>query len=125
MRKIILGDNALVLPTLPDKFARLIYIDPPFNTGKVQKRDRIRVTATDGDGVRGGFGGRRYDVQKVESGVYEDAFDDFETFLMPRIEAALRCLALYGAPFVHFDFPEIHYHKGTLYRMLRRDPFLH
>jgi site-specific DNA-methyltransferase (adenine-specific) len=71
MKKIILGDNADVLPTLPEKFTRLIYIDPPFNTGKIQKRERMRVTATDGEGGRRGFGGRRYDVAKLESGSYD------------------------------------------------------
>src|SRR5271165_1648742 len=99
MRRIILGDNADVLPTLPAAFARLVYIDPPFNTGKVQKRDRIRVTATDGAGERGGFGGRRYDVEQVESGSYKDEFDDFEGFLMPRIEASMRCLTNDGSLF--------------------------
>jgi site-specific DNA-methyltransferase (adenine-specific) len=84
MKRIILGDNADVLPTLPEKLIRLAYIDPPFNTGKVQKRDRIRVTATEGVGARGGFGGRRYEVEKVESGSYGDDFDDFERFLIPR-----------------------------------------
>jgi hypothetical protein len=97
MKKIVFGDNADVLPTLPEKFARTIYIDPPFNTGKVQKRDRIRVTATDGEGDRGGFGGRRYDVEHVESGSYTDDFDNFEAFLMPRIEASLRCLTADGS----------------------------
>src|SRR5580658_3909653 len=88
MKRIILGDNAEVLPTLPAQFARLVYIDPPFNTGKVQRRDRIRVTATDRAGDRGGFGGRRYDVEKIESGSYADTFDHFEGFLIPRIKAA-------------------------------------
>jgi len=37
MKKIVLGDNAEVLPSLPERFARLIYIDPPFNTGKTPK----------------------------------------------------------------------------------------
>jgi site-specific DNA-methyltransferase (adenine-specific) len=124
MRKIILGDNAEVLPTLPEKFARLIYIDPPFNTGKVQKRDRIRVTATDGEGVRTGFGGRKYDVEKTESGSYEDAFDDFESFLMPRIGAALRCLTVDGSLFVHLDSREVHYIKVALDRLLGRDRFM-
>ena len=31
--------------TLPDGFAELIYIDPPFNTGRTQRRTRLRVTA--------------------------------------------------------------------------------
>lgn len=124
MRKIILGDNAAILPTLPESFARAIYIDPPFNTGKVQKRDRIRVTATDGEGARGGFGGRRYAVQRVESGSYDDDFEDFEAFLMPRIEAALRCLTPDGSLFVHLDYREVHYIKVALDKLLGRDRFM-
>jgi site-specific DNA-methyltransferase (adenine-specific) len=124
MRKIILGDNADVLPTLPEKFAQLIYIDPPFNTGKVQKRDRMRVTANDEKGVRGGFGGRRYDVERVESGSYDDAFEDFESFLLPRVEASLRCLAPNGSLFVHLDYREVHYVKVALDRLLGRRSFM-
>ena len=60
MKQIILGDNAAVLPRLPERFARAIYIDPPFNTGKAQKRERMRVHATSGQGDRSGFGGKRY-----------------------------------------------------------------
>src|SRR2546421_8999017 len=101
MRRIVLGDCAAVLPTLPSGFARAIYVDPPFNTGNVQKRDRIKVTATDGPGDRGGFGGRRYAVERLESGSFDDAFDDFEVFLLPRLEAALRCLTHDGSLFVH------------------------
>ena len=48
MKRIVLGENSRVLPTLPAGFARLCYIDPPFNTGKVQKRARMRVSATRG-----------------------------------------------------------------------------
>lgn len=124
MKRIVLGDNAAVLPTLPEKFARLIYIDPPFNTGKVQKRDRIRATATDGPGDRGGFGGRRYDVEKIVSGSYADTFDDFEAFLMPRIELALRCLTDDGSLMVHLDAREVHYVKVALDRLIGRDHFV-
>jgi site-specific DNA-methyltransferase (adenine-specific) len=125
MNRIILGDNASVLPTLPDAFARLIYIDPPFNTGGVQKRDRMRVTAThEGAGERGGFGGRRYEVERVASHGYADAFDDFEAFLMPRIEAALRCLTADGSLFVHLDAREVHYVKVALDRLLGRASFM-
>jgi site-specific DNA-methyltransferase (adenine-specific) len=123
MRQIILGDNADVLPTLPDRFARLIYVDPPFNTGKVQKRERLRVTASQGAGDRGGFGGRRYDVEKVASGSYRDAFEEYEAFLLPRIEAALRCLLPDGSLFVHLDSREVHYVKVALDRLLGRDRF--
>src|SRR5450432_399208 len=124
MKQIILGDNAEVLPALPQGFARLMYIDPPFNTGKAQKRDRIRVRATDGAGERGGFGGRRYDVESVESGTYQDNFDDFEAFLMPRIQQSLRCLTPDASIFVHLDFREVHYIKVALDRLLGRDRFI-
>lgn len=124
MRKIILADNLEALPKLPAAFASVIYVDPPFNTGKVQKRDRMRATATDGRGDRGGFGGRRYDVEKVDSSRYEDSFDDFEAFLMPRIEASLRCLTKSGSLFVHLDYREVHHIKVALDRLLGRDRFI-
>ncbi|HLK36995.1 MAG TPA: site-specific DNA-methyltransferase, partial [Polyangiaceae bacterium] len=126
MKKIILGDSAEVLPTLPDRFARLVYVDPPFNTGKTQKRERMRVTASDESGERLGFGGRRYRVQKLASRAYgyRDAFDDFEGFLIPRIEACLRCLTTDGSLFVHLDSREVHYVKVALDRLLGRDHFM-
>ncbi len=124
MKRIILGDNADVLPVLPQSFARLIYVDPPFNTGKAQKRDRMRVTATEGPGMRGGFGGRRYDVERIESGSYDDSFDDFESFLMPRIEASLRCSTPDGSLFVHLDYREVHYVKVALDKLVGRDRFM-
>lgn len=125
MRRIILGDNLAVLPTLPSAFARLIYIDPPFNTGKAQKRQRIKVTSASGEGTRGGFGGRRFDVERVESSAgYADQFDDFTGFLLPRIEAALRCLTPDGSLFVHLDYREVHYVKVALDRLLGRDAFM-
>jgi site-specific DNA-methyltransferase (adenine-specific) len=123
MKRIILGDNAAVLPTLPAAFARLVYIDPPFNTGRTQRRDRVRVTTTEGPGVRGGFAGRRYDVTPVESDSDADEFDDFEAFLVPRIDAALRCLTPDGSLFVHLDYREVHYIKVALDRLIGRDRF--
>ena len=78
MKQIHLGDNLKVLRSLPRSFARLIYIDPPFNTGKPQKRERMRVLSTAEKGDRGGFGGNRFHVEKVASDSYGDSFDDFE-----------------------------------------------
>jgi site-specific DNA-methyltransferase (adenine-specific) len=122
--RIVLGENTEVLKTLPEEFARLIYIDPPFNTGKVQKRNRIEVTTTEGEGARVGFGGKRYDVEKVASGSYRDDFEDFEAFLLPRIELGLRCLTKDGSFFVHLDYREVHYVKVALDRLMGRDHFM-
>lgn len=124
-KQIYLGDNLSVLPRLPNGFARLIYIDPPFNTGRPQKRDRMRVSATSGEGKgdRSGFGGKRFDVEKVASDAFGDSFDDFEAFLMPRIESALHCLSDDGSLFVHLDSREVHYIKVALDRLLGRASF--
>jgi site-specific DNA-methyltransferase (adenine-specific) len=123
MRKIILGDNAKVIPTLPEGFARLIYVDPPFNTGRAQRRERMRVTATDGAGDRTGFGGRRYETETIDSDSYSDCFDEYEAFLLPRLKSALRCLACDGSLFVHLDCREVHYVKVALDRLLGRESF--
>ncbi len=122
MKRIVQGDNLRALAELPRGLARLIYIDPPFNTGRSQSRQRMRVEAAS-DGERGGFGGRRYRVERLESPSYEDAFDDFEGFLMPRIEAALPVLTEDGSLFVHLDYREVHYVKVALDRLLGRDRF--
>ncbi|HKP56178.1 MAG TPA: site-specific DNA-methyltransferase [Polyangiales bacterium] len=124
LRQILLGDNADLLPLLEPAFARLIYIDPPFNTGRAQKRDRMVVSQSQGAGERGGFGGKRYDVERVASGSYVDQFDDFEAFLMPRIAAALRCLTPDGSLFVHLDYREVHYVKVALDQLLGRERFM-
>ena len=87
MKRIVQGDNLEVLETLPREHARLIYIDPPFNTGRKQSRERMQVRAAV-DGARKGFGGRRYDVERFDSPSYEDDFDAYLPFLMSRIEAA-------------------------------------
>jgi site-specific DNA-methyltransferase (adenine-specific) len=120
--RIVLGDSAKVLAELPPRFARLVYIDPPFNTGTTQKRDRMRVTRAP-EGERRGFGGARYDVERVGSSTYADTFDDYLAFLMPRIEACLRCITDDGSLFVHLDWREVHYVKIALDRMLGRDHF--
>ncbi len=111
--------------TLPDAFASVIYVDPPFNTGTVQKRSRVKATVSPDDtGTRVGFGGRRYDVERIASSAYADSFDDFEAFFMPRIEASLRCLTKDGSLFVHLDYREVHYVKVALDRLLGRARFM-
>lgn len=123
MRWIIEGDNQDVLTALPAKFARLVYIDPPFNTGRTQQRKRIKVTQNE-EGSRVGFGGRRYNVEATESASYEDAFDDFCAFLLPRVEESLRCLTDDGSLFVHVDCREVHYVKVALDHLLGRGCFM-
>ena len=124
MRRIILGDNAEVLPSLPASFARLVYVDPPFNTGARQARQRIRVTAVHGDGDRVGFGGRSYRTERVPSPSFGDRREDYVGFLLPRVEAALRCMTDDASLFVHLDAREVHHVKVALDHLLGRARFM-
>jgi site-specific DNA-methyltransferase (adenine-specific) len=40
---IYFGDNLAVLSTIPEASVDLLYIDPPFNTGKVQGRTQLKT----------------------------------------------------------------------------------
>ena len=123
MRAIVHGENLEALRRLPASFARLVYVDPPFNTGKTQARDRIRVRRGE-EGARRGFGGHAYEVERLESPSYEDRFDDYVPFVVERIREALRCVTLDGSIFVHVDPRESHYLKVALDGLLGRESFM-
>jgi len=124
VHQILLGDCLRVLPTLPAGCARLCYVDPPFNTGHRQRRARMAVSATDAAGARRGFAGRGYAVRKRRSASFPDRRDDYCAFLMPRIEACLRCLTPDASLFVHLDAREVHYVKVALDGLLGRGSFM-
>src|SRR3954449_9548784 len=94
---VIEGDNADVLPQLPDGAFDLIYIDPPFNTGREQRRGAL---------------------------AYADAQADYLAFLRPRLEQARRLLAEHGTLYVHLDYREAHYVKVMLDGIFGREAFL-
>ncbi|HJL01250.1 MAG TPA: site-specific DNA-methyltransferase [Polyangiaceae bacterium LLY-WYZ-15_(1-7)] len=123
MEELHEGDCLDVLPTLPEAFARLVYIDPPFNTGKRQRRRRVKVKA-DAAGARVGFGGRRYQVEALESSAYADRFDDYVSWLLARVEASLRCATEDASYFVHLDAREVHYVKVALDALFGRASFM-
>lgn len=119
------ADNLAVLRALPEASARLIYIDPPFNTGKQQSRQRLRTTRTvDGAGDRTGFAGRRYTTEVVGQQSYRDKFDDYLAYLEPRLIEARRVLTADGSLYFHIDYREVHYCKVMLDGIFGRDSFL-
>lgn len=123
MHQVILADNLAVLPTIPDASIDLIYIDPPFNTGKAQQRLTLR-TVRDGSGDRTGFQGQRYRTEELGRTAYSDAFDDYLAFLEPRLREAHRVLAPRGSLYFHIDYREAHYCKLLLDRIFGRQCFL-
>ena len=82
--EIHLGDNLETLKTFPDEGFDLIYIDPPFNTGKRQERATLK-TVRDARGDRTGYQGRRYRTTRLETAAYDDAFEQYHEFLRPRL----------------------------------------
>ncbi len=120
--RIVQADNLEILPTLADASVGLIYIDPPFNTGRTQHRTRLR-TVRDEAGDRVGFGGRSYRTEVLGASAYADDFDDYLGFLEPRLVHARRVLVEDGSLFVHLDWREVHYVKVLLDRLFGRDCF--
>jgi site-specific DNA-methyltransferase (adenine-specific) len=121
--EILLGENLEILPLFADESFQLIYIDPPFNTGTEQTRRTLRMTP-DQDGDRTGFGGRRYATRLLAQSSYKDAFEDYLSFLAPRLEHAQRLLAREGTLYFHIDYREAHYCKLLLDEIFGRDRFL-
>ena len=120
---IYFADNLDVLRTLPSASVDLIYIDPPFNTGKVQQRTQLK-TVRSSDGERVGFQGKRYSSTVVGSKMFADLFDDYLAFLEPRLVEAHRVLASHGSLYFHVDYREVHYCKVLLDTIFGRDSFL-
>jgi site-specific DNA-methyltransferase (adenine-specific) len=121
--EVLLGDNLDLLARFVGEAFQLIYIDPPFNTGKSQTRKTLE-TVPDGDGDRTGFQGRRYKTRLLEESSYRDSFADYLAFLAPRLEEAHRLLASTGTFYFHIDYREAHYCKLLLDEIFGRECFL-
>ena len=117
------GDNLEILRGFAGESFRLIYIDPPFNTGRTQSRKRLK-TVRDANGDRTGFGGRRYRTTVLGESAFADSFDDYIAFLAPRLREARRVLAPDGSFFLHVDYREVHYCKVLLDGIFGRDSFV-
>jgi site-specific DNA-methyltransferase (adenine-specific) len=117
------GDNLPVLAGLKDGSVNLIYVDPPFNTGKAQARTQIR-TERDENGDRTGFQGKRYRTTKIGTKAFADCFDEYLEFLEPRLVEAHRVLAGDGSLFLHLDYREVHYAKVLLDAIFGRASFI-
>jgi site-specific DNA-methyltransferase (adenine-specific) len=126
MNRIVRGDNLNVLQSMAPESVELIYVDPPFNTGKTQSRKQMK-TIRDEAGDRVGFGGRRYRTEVLENHIasagYGDSFDDFLGFLRPRLLEAYRVLSPTGSLFFHIDYREVHYCKVMLDEIFGRACF--
>ena len=120
--EVINGENLAALKSMPDESFQLIYIDPPFNTGRSQVRtNRSSVSSSTGNL---GFQGKRYEqvVKSVLS--YDDDFADYWAFLEPRLIEAYRLLNESGTIYLHLDYREAHYAKVLMDALFGRECFL-
>ncbi|TFB93010.1 MULTISPECIES: site-specific DNA-methyltransferase [unclassified Cryobacterium] len=152
--RVVHADNLEILPALPDGAFTLIYLDPPFNTGRKQNRrttTSVRVAAVTGSvpdpasadapligvavsspragglaaaGTITGFKGQLYERIKGDLLGYDDQFEDYWAFLEPRLIEAWRLLAEDGTLYLHLDYREAHYAKVLLDALFGRDCFL-
>jgi site-specific DNA-methyltransferase (adenine-specific) len=120
---VVEGENESVLQALPDGQFDLVYMDPPFNTGRLQSRRTTEVSADPAAG-RVGFGGKRYRSRLLQSLSYDDAFADYLGFLEPRLARVRELLAPHGTLYFHIDYREAHYCKLLLDEVFGRDAFL-
>jgi len=120
--QVLAGDNLPLLRELASGSVPLIYIDPPFNTGRQQRRQQIK-TVRDDAGDRTGFKGARYRTEKIGETAYNDTFEDYLAYLRPRLVEAHRILSPTGSLFFHIDYREVHYCKILLDEIFGRDCF--
>ena len=120
--QVINAENLGALKSLPEKSFQLVYIDPPFNTGR--KQVRTNRTSTESKTGNLGFQGKRYEqvVNTVLS--YDDEFADYWAFLEPRLIEAHRLLKQTGTLYLHLDYREAHYAKVLLDALFGRECFL-
>src|SRR3990170_846697 len=123
VNRIYFGDNLPILRELPSASVDLIYIDPPFNTGKAQMRTRIKALASV-EGDRVGFQGRRYRTVELGTQSFPDSHGNYLGFLEPRLKEAHRVLKGTGSLYFHIDYREVHYCKVLLDGIFGRDCFL-
>jgi len=120
---IYFGDNMDVLKEIESGSVNLVYVDPPFNTGKIQSRKRIETVRSE-DGDRTGFQGHTYKTKVIGEQSFLDIYDDYIRFLRDRIEETERVLTSDGSFFLHLDYREIHYAKVMCDEVFGRESFI-
>lgn len=117
------ADNLEVLPQFADGAFTVVYLDPPFNTGRAQVRTST-TSVRSATGTIAGFKGRSYERIRGDLLRYDDHFDDYWSFLEPRLAEAWRLLADDGTLYLHLDYREAHYAKVLLDALFGRESFL-
>jgi len=123
MNQIIQADNFEQLKAIPDNIIDLIYIDPPYNSGHKQTRNKIKTELSENGNI--GFGGDKYErIIEGKYGSFDDSFEDYIGFMVPRLKEAYRILKFTGSMYLHVDYREVHYLKIEMDKIFGRENFL-
>lgn len=93
---VILGESLVVLKKLNTEMFDLIYIDPPFNTGK---------------------------TRKIHGREFSDSISNYIDYIKERVVEGHRTLKSTGSFFLHIDYREVHYLKVMLDSVFGRECF--
>lgn len=124
MLDVYFGDNLEIIRGFPRASFDLIYIDPPFNTGRIQARTQIQTIHDEAGGDRVGFQGKRYRTVRIGTKAYADVFSDYLGYLEPRLKEAHCLLKPNGSLFFHIDYREVHYCKVLIDAIFGRESFM-
>jgi len=124
VRKIICADNMAVLPGMPSGSVDLVYVDPPFNTGRIQQRTTVKAIRDETGGDRVAFQGRLYRTVSLGTKSFVDVHEDYLAFMQPRLFETHRLLKPGGSFFLHADYREVHYLKVLLDGIFGRKSFM-
>ncbi len=121
---VVLGHALDVLQRLPNECVDMVYIDPPFGTGQVQRLASIRTGV--GSSVRKGFGDRTYHWETVSVREYRDdlPFEEYLSFLYVHLMELHRVLKPAGSLHLHLDFHAVHHARLILDEIFGPDRFL-
>lgn len=115
--RLILGDALEVARSLPAASLDLVYLDPPFGSGRThsapEPAHRKKRRAAGAGDARTSF-----------DDSWDDGLDGYLAWLFPVLEACRRLLKPSGSLYVHLDWRACHYAKVELDRLFGRACFL-
>jgi site-specific DNA-methyltransferase (adenine-specific) len=130
---VFCSDSLALLGRLPDACVDLIYADPPFGTGKVQRLRSLRATAEPGEPEPGAaptvarpdFAGRAAHYEITSAHAYRDdmPFEEYLAWLEANLVEFRRVLKDTGSLYLHLDWHAVHYAKVILDRLFGRANF--
>ena len=124
MEGVIQSDCLPVLRSMPPAIVDLVYIDPPFGTGRVRRLTSIRT----GSGVRTrhGFADRPVHYEVVDDRRWADRrpLDEHLAFLRERLAEMHRVLAPHGSLYVHLDWRTAHHVRLIMDELFGPERFL-